>query len=720
MYIRYAKFGRRNDLWAKHGEDLLKEKFCPNGAIFKVDGYTPEQLLQDTNSGMDVLVYEQVMLSKLLSAKPNYGDNFDPSVLKLSNCYLRVEPLNDDFNVFPRDVANTKSKNIHLYIQISFWKTRIGWNDIDNGPEWTNNDDILTLTRITDASSISRIKNQFKNNKVAGILVSQSFLDWQVNALQADWERYQVAVLTSPRRRRQESNLSDDDNSGNSDNSAQEIETAGAGFSQKEKTKTKTAQSGINRAATQVHSTQSSKHKRESNKQKNKDKAKARRKAKTKSKHKNEKHHKKKKDKSKHSSTSKTNIESTKTQSKSKKKHHSKSKDKISNTQTPSRGRHRTHQTAKKSKDTGGVKTRAQLKRLHNENRSSSAGASATSDKPPKKKRRKNKNKTKQTKTQIIKKAPPRPKNCINIASSDDNAPTESPDETERSKSVSELPKKPLAENQMQVDDNVQDSEHNESDDSQSDKSNSDEGGVDIDMVGDTTITTSASRSRTRSTLTSNASASSEVSQDESFAESDKNNLNNASQESNDELQDESSSSSDAEYTPGGDENKLGKSESLAMNQVSESCERESLGLGSEGNTQEHNEESGLNTGKLELEVVDRENDNNVEQVNLKHDDTLITHIHTPKKQVKTRNDTSKDKQIQYREYKLPFKYTIDDYDPSKPDEVCISLFTLIHLCTYILCIMHLLLCFFFVFTVVWTIKNKMSYKIKKRNMDTR
>ena len=62
VYIRYASFIRRNDLWSKHGEDLLKETFCPNGAIFKVDGYTPEQLLQDTNTGMEVLGYEQVMI----------------------------------------------------------------------------------------------------------------------------------------------------------------------------------------------------------------------------------------------------------------------------------------------------------------------------------------------------------------------------------------------------------------------------------------------------------------------------------------------------------------------------------------------------------------------------------------------------------------------------------------------------------------------------------
>lgn len=696
VYYRYASFGRRNDLWTKYGKDLLNEKFCPNGAIFKVDGYTPEQLLQDTNGGMEVLVYEQVMYSKLLSANPNYGDNFDPSVLKASNCYLRVEPLNDDFNVFPRDTSNTESKNIHLYIQISFWKIRIGWNDIDNGPVWTNNDGNLTLTRINDASSISRIKNQFKNNKVAGILVSQSFLDWNINALQQDWERYQVAVLTSARQIKQDTQLSNDDDSGDSGNSGQENETAGAGFSQTQKNNTKTAQSGINRAATQVHSTKSSKHKRESSKQKNKDKAAARRKAKTKSKHKSEKHHKKKKETRQHSSTSKKNIQSNKTPTKAKKKHHSKSKEKISNTQTPSRGRRPTHQTARQSKDTSGVKTRAQLKRLHNENRSSSAGASATSDKPPKKKRRKNKKKTEKANTKITKKAPPRPKTCINIASSDDNAPTESPDETERSKSVSELPKKPLTENQMQVENNVQYSEHNESDDSQSDKSKSDQAEADIDMVGGTTSTTSASRSRTRSTLTSNVSASSEVSQDESVAESDKNNLNNASQESNDELQIESSSSSDAEYVPGDDENKLSKSESLAVNQVSLSGERESLGLGSEANTQEHNEQSGLNTGKLEIELENRENDNNMEQVNLRHDDTLITHIQTPKKQVKTRNDTSKDKEIQYREYKLPFKYSIDDYDASKPDEVCISFFALIHLCIYILCILHLLLCFFF------------------------
>ena len=158
--------------FAQHGEDVLKDKFIPgiNGHIFKVDGLTPERLLQEftdpATETLNISTYEQCMYSKLTE-----------DVLTKSNVYIRVEPFNDVGYIFQRTIQDTESKNISLYVMIKYWDRRFGWMDQVEDGLWEKDDPQCSLSRVENPQLASKIKSSMAINKAEGMDVFQGFRD---------------------------------------------------------------------------------------------------------------------------------------------------------------------------------------------------------------------------------------------------------------------------------------------------------------------------------------------------------------------------------------------------------------------------------------------------------------------------------------------------------------------------------------------------------------
>ena len=400
MSHRWEPFGRRNDLFKTYGDDMLKDKFTPDSAFYVVEGYTPEQLLNDMQTSMQVLCYEKVMLAKLLDKGTQLGDQLTRDTLQVSNGYIRVEPINDTYSAFPRETTDTKNKNIRLYVYVGFWKRRIEWNHVGNVDiEFSSANGVTKLTKITDRNAVSRLKNTFKNVMVSGILVSKAFLDWNPAEIATDYERFKKACrrnrISKKKSTNTESSSEDSEdidmnnNKKSNDNTNSVDNTPGAN--------SVTAGGGGDRAPTKIHSTQTAQEKRKKSKEKKKNKSKNKSKNKT----------------SKTSKKSKTKTQKTsKTQSgsnhKHKHKHKTKKNDKsarggLSLTQTPSRQKSQGHTsfTARKAPGTG-VMTRAKKRQLEQEQaRSSSASPSGSDVAAEPKKKRRRKHRKRATKTKI-------------------------------------------------------------------------------------------------------------------------------------------------------------------------------------------------------------------------------------------------------------------------------------------------------------------------------
>ena len=368
MHNRWEPFENRDDLFKQYGQDLLHDNYVYESGVYKVEGYTPEQLLQESTGQMVTIEYEQIMYLKLMQSSADLGEHLTKDALERTNVFMRVEPFNEHGIVFPRETTNTKSKGINLYIYVSYWKRRFGWNDLDDAVvSWIFPNAAVKLTKVEDAEKSKKFISTFNNARVTGILVSQAFLDWDPIAIEADYARF---VNKPIRSRKQRSRLSEDSND---DISMETGNTNSKDKKQnKEKTKRKHKLKTSHRAATQVHSTQESKQKR-----------------------------KEKKSKKKAKSKTKINKKTSKTSSKTKNKTGSKSRNEksarsgVSMTQTPAR-KSRKAQTARKSNDTQRVMTRAQKRAHEQSKRSSSASGASGLEEPPKKRRKKIK--TKKTK----------------------------------------------------------------------------------------------------------------------------------------------------------------------------------------------------------------------------------------------------------------------------------------------------------------------------------
>ena len=686
MSHRWEPFGHRNDLLRTYGDDMLKEKFTPDSAFYVVEGYTPEELLNDMQTSMEVLCYEKVMLAKLLDEGTQLGDELTRDKLQLSNGYIRVEPINDMYNAFPRETTDTKNKNIRLYVYVGFWKSRIEWNNVRNVDiDFSSGNGVTKLTKITDRNAISRLKNTFKNVMVGGILVSKSFLDWNPAEIATDYERYKKALS----RRSRKSNKK----SGNIESSSEDSDDIDMNKNKNSNNNTNsnsvTAGGDGDRAPTKIHSTQTAKEKRKKSKEKKKNKSKNKSKNKT----------------SKTSKKSKTSKTQSGSNHKHKHKHKTKKNDKsardaLSLTQTPTRQKSRGHTSFTARKAGTGVMTRAKKRQLEEEKlRSSSASPSGSDVAAEPKKKRRRKHRKRATKTKIKPTTPAVPTR----PPSDDEEMVDK----DRSNSATILPIKPSTEadsvqsntgphsDASQSSQNINQSQSEPNNDGSQSESNLSQS---VHEEDDNSGKSSSSRSSSTGTdtvtdtVTDTAQTSSNVSSNEAVSN------------------DDSSSSDGGKYNPSEDSQRLSASKSAALNAINEEEDEdfkdEVLPSSTKGeeNTNDKNEISDQEKSQSEADDRAQSAGGNKAQSNvsiktrgalnvntqqLKHDDKLVKCLSSKEhlNQVKTSKKRENKNLVEHREYDFPFKYTREDYDPSKKDKVCF-LFVCVHIFVYahILC----------------------------------